>query len=175
MVGGVVSHMIFQRRTGMRKLPAVCVVVGACFFASAPAVADIDNTATASGTYNSTVYTSPPSSESVPVTSSTPTMNVTKTASATVNVTAGQLITYTYTVTNTGSQTLTNIALSENHNGSGPTPVPGNETLSNDMGALGDSTDATPNDGVWSVLGPGDTTTFTATYLVTQTDINNRQ
>ncbi len=139
--------------------------------------ATIDNTATAVGTYQSTQHSSAPSTVSVPVTPAAESMEVTKTANDTTDVVAGQTVTYTYTVRNTGTVTLTNISLGENHDGTNiaGTPVPGGEVISNDIGTPGDSTDATANNGVWSVLGPGDTITFTATYTVVQGDINNRQ
>ena len=51
-------------------------------------------------------------------------------------------------------------------------PTPGNETLLTDAGTQGDSTDATV-DGTWDVLAPGDIVTFTGTYTITQTDVDN--
>jgi len=101
-------------------------------------------------------------------------ITVTKTADTDTNVPAGVIITYTYVVTNTGNQTVSNISLSDVHNGSGPTPVPGNETLSADTGVANDSTDAAV-DGSWDSLAPGDEVTFTATYVVTQNDIDTLQ
>jgi hypothetical protein len=32
-----------------------------------------------------------------------------------------------------------------------------------------------PNDGIWSVLAPGDAITMTATYTVTQSDVDTLQ
>jgi hypothetical protein len=58
------------------------------------------------------------------------------------------------------------------HNGYGVPPVPGSETLTLDGGTPGDSTDATPNNSTWSVLGPGDTVRFQAPYTVTQQDVD---
>lgn len=134
---------------------------------------DIDNTATASGTYGSTPVSASASHAVALVTN--PQLSVTKTADDTTDVEAGQIITYTYVVANTGNQTITNIGLNDSHNGSGPVPVPGNETLSTDSGPAGDSSDATANDGIWSSLAPGDAVTFTATYTVTQQDVDTRQ
>lgn len=134
---------------------------------------DIDNTATASGTYGVTVVQATGSTSVAIITN--PAMTVTKVANDTTDVVAGQVITYTYVVTNTGNQTLTNIALNDAHDGSGPPPVPGNETLTTDGGTIGDSTDATASNGVWSVLAPGDAVTFTATYTVTQNDVDTKQ
>ena len=49
---------------------------------------------------------------------------------------------------------------------------PNNETLTTDVAPVGDSTDATDDIGIWSLLGVGDTVTFTATYVVTQHDVD---
>jgi len=90
------------------------------------------------------------------------------------NASLGQEINYNYVVTNDGDQVITNITLSDAHGGSGSAPVPANETLTSDVGTLGDSSDATAN-GVWDTLAPGDSVTFTATYFVTQNDIDTLQ
>ena len=103
-----------------------------------------------------------------------PSLSVTKTADLTVNVAAGQTVTYTYVVTNDGDQFLSNVALSDAHGGSGPAPTPDNETLTNDVVPLGDSVDAA-TDGNWDTLAPGDSITFTATYVVTQNDVDTLQ
>lgn len=106
-----------------------------------------------------------------------PSLNVAKQADDTTDVVLGQVVTYTYRVTNNGNQTITAIGLVDAHGGSGPTPVPGNENLlpADDSVPLGDSTDGTPNDGTWDALAPGDTVTFTASYTVTQNDIDTLQ
>jgi len=104
-----------------------------------------------------------------------PSLVVTKEADLTSNVAAGVTVTYTYRVVNNGNQFLTNVSLSDSHNGSGPTPTPNNESLSADNGVLGDSVNGTPNDGIWQTLAPGDEITFTATYVVTQNDVDTLQ
>lgn len=111
------------------------------------------------------------------VNSDTPTsdMSITKTAIPDNNVAVGTTITYTYVVMNTGNQTISNIELSDVHNASGPAPIPSSETLSSDNALTSDSSDVTPNDGIWSILAPFDVVTFTATYTVTQADIDNLQ
>ena len=103
-----------------------------------------------------------------------PSISVTKTATPNTNVAAGQTVTYTYVVTNTGNQFVTDISLSDAHGGSGPAPIPANETLTGDNDVLGDSSDSS-NDGVWDSLAPQDEITFTATYIVTQDDVDNLQ
>ncbi|MEM9333023.1 MAG: hypothetical protein AAGA53_17000, partial [Pseudomonadota bacterium] len=104
-----------------------------------------------------------------------PSITVTKTADDTTDVPAGQVVTYTYVVTNTGNQFISNLSLADAHGGSGPPPVPGNETLTADNDVSGDSNDSTSNDGVWDSLAPGDEVTFTATYTVTQNDVDTLQ
>jgi large repetitive protein len=140
----------------------------------APVMAAIVNTATATGSYGGNGYLSNGSSAAVNIATHNRSMLVTKTASPTTNVATGDVVTYTYTVTNNGNVTLTNINLVDVHNAAGPAPIPLSETLT-DGNPLGDSTDATPNDGVWSVLAPGDTVTLTATYTVRQSDVDNLQ
>lgn len=103
-----------------------------------------------------------------------PSITVTKTADIDNNVPAGVTVTYTYVVANTGNQTVSNITLADAHNGSGATPTPSNETLTSDNGIANDSSDAGVN-GSWDTLAPGDEITFTATYVVTQSDIDTLQ
>lgn len=103
-----------------------------------------------------------------------PSITVTKTADTDTNVPAGVTVTYTYVVANTGNQFVSNITLADAHNGSGPAPVPTNETLSADNGIINDSTDAGV-DGSWDSLAPGDEVTFTASYTVTQNDLDTLQ
>ena len=102
-------------------------------------------------------------------------LTVTKTADKTVNVAAGEEVTYTYVVTNNGNQVISNVSLDDVHNGSGPAPSPANETLTVDNGTTGDSVNGPANDGTWNTLGPGDVVTFTATYTVTQSDVDTLQ
>ena len=104
-----------------------------------------------------------------------PSLVITKVADDDEFVTVGQDVTYTYTVTNTGLINVRNVQIGDEHNGDGPPPVPGNETLTEDNGTTGDSIDGTLNDGVWDLLAPGDVITFTGTYTVRQADIDNLQ
>ena len=166
-----------QKKSGaLRRMPAFMAalmfgVVWQANFASAT----IDNTATASGTYGAATVISNSNTVHVAVVLPISTMQVTKTANPTSNLSAGQVITYTYNVKNTGNVTIKNISLSEVHNAAGPAPVPGSETVSIDAPPLNDSNDATASDGVWSNLAPGDNITFTATYTVQQSDVDQRQ
>jgi large repetitive protein len=139
------------------------------------AFATIDNDATATGLYNGQPVVSNTASVQVNVVPAAPALVVTKVATPDTNVPAGTTVTYTYTVQNIGNQVVSNISLSDNHLGSGPSPVPLNETLTTDAGTPNDSTDSTPNDGQWSTLAPGDVITLTATYIITQNDVDTRQ
>jgi len=85
---------------------------------------------------------------------------------------AGDTIDYTYDVTNDGNQTFSPIIVTDVHSGAGPFNQPAGETLVADVLPLGDSTDATTNDGNWTTLQPGDTIRFTASYTVVQEDID---
>jgi large repetitive protein len=137
--------------------------------------ADITNDATASGFYNGNPVDSNVASAAVAVVTGAPALEVTKVATPDTNVSAGTLVTYTYTVRNSGNQVVTNITLNDTHLGSGPNPVPLNETLTTDAGTQNDSTDGAPNDGQWSTLAPGDVITLTATYTITQNDVDTKQ
>jgi uncharacterized repeat protein (TIGR01451 family) len=164
-------------RTAMAR-PAVAglsLVLLMVVAGSEPAFATIDNDATATGFYNSQPVVSNTASVQVIVTPAAPALVVTKTATPDTDVSAGTLVTYTYTVQNSGNQVLTNISLNDVHSGSGPAPVPNNETLTTDAGTSNDSTDSTPNDGQWSTLAPGDVITLTATYTITQADVDTQQ
>ncbi|MEM8979354.1 MAG: Ig-like domain-containing protein [Pseudomonadota bacterium] len=85
-----------------------------------------------------------------------PGLQVTKTPSITAGAAAGDTILYSYVVENTGNVTLTNILLTDDHtSASGTAPL----TIS--------------GSGFVSSLAPGVQTTLTATYVVTQADIDD--
>jgi large repetitive protein len=163
-----------KAQSAKKALGLLVFLVGALIWQTENSFADIVNTATATGSYLGTGYPSNSSSVAVPVGTANRSMVVTKSASPNSNVTAGTVVTYTYTVKNNGNVTLTNINLNDLHNAAGPAPTPKSETLT-DIAPLGDSTDVTANDGVWSVLAPGDTVTLTGTYTVQQSDVDTLQ
>ncbi len=135
----------------------------------------INTVSVTSDQYTSEGFTDETSFATTIIVPGNPSITVTKTADNDTNVPEGVTVTYTYVVVNTGNQFISNITLTDTHNGSGPPPVPTNETLSLDGGVSGDSTDGTPNDGVWDSLAPGDEVTFTANYIVTQNDVDTLQ
>ena len=112
----------------------------------------VDNTATATGT--------PPTGPAVTATDSetitanqNPSIRIVKTADKTAGIQEGDVILYTYVVTNTGNITINNVSVEDNH--------PGTGNLS----------DLTTSDDINNVA-PGQSVTFTATYVVTQEDID---
>jgi uncharacterized repeat protein (TIGR01451 family) len=129
----------------------------------------IDNTATASGSYGATPVTAN-GSAAVNIIRN-PLLNIVKTASTSAPQIAGAVITYTYRVTNAGNVTMNGIGVTDTHNGTGILVGPTNETLTTDTAPTGDSTDPAVN-GTWAILAPGDVVTFTATYTVTQHDVD---
>jgi large repetitive protein len=130
---------------------------------------DIDNTATASATYNASPL-SANDSETVALVI-TPALTVEKIPNTVVPRNEGDIITYVYRVTNSGNVTMSNVTISDAHIGYGTDPVPTNEAL---VSPPGNSTDAAIN-GSWDSLAPGDVVEFTSTYTVVQADIDNLQ
>lgn len=87
----------------------------------------------------------------------TPSLTIDKTADTAGPLTVGQVINYTYLVTNTGNVTISGVDVNETaFNGTG-TPVPNPTTVGS------------------TTLVPGGTVTFTASYTVTQADIDTLQ
>ena len=114
----------------------------------------VSNTATATGTPpTGPPTTSPPSSTTTP-TAQKPAIELVKTADKTTLV-AGQTITYTFTATNTGNTSLSNVTISE-----------GAFSGSGSMSGL----TCTPTQP--ATLAPKDTLVCTATYVVTQKDVD---
>jgi large repetitive protein len=97
-----------------------------------------------------------------------PGISVTKVASQTTNAAAGNVITYTYKVTNTGNTPVNNITLSDTHNGVLNALIP-------NFVAFNPGNTSTHTGNTINSLSPGDFATYTATYTVTQTDVDTRQ
>lgn len=130
----------------------------------------LDSTATATGTYTGNpppVPVSATSSVSVPL-NIAPALVVSKTASPDTNVPAGTVVTYTYTVTNSGNVPITNVSLADTHKG-----VPG--ALTPAFQSFTTNTGSTNTGNTITLLQPGDVAVFTATYTVTQNDVDTLQ
>lgn len=150
-----------------RRLAASASALMLLASATAPAYANIDNTATASGTYGGNTVTSPGDSESVPVVPKSAALTMDKTAGAITTsfgpsasiVDAGDTITYSYSITNTGNVTITNV-----------TPVDTGPTFNGKAGTgtMGTFTQTSAGD---TTLDPGEVATFTATYTMSALDV----
>jgi hypothetical protein len=131
---------------------------------------DIDSTVTATGNYNpgtGNIVVNANSSVAVPLTI-TPSLQVAKVADDATDVVAGQLITYTYTVTNNGNVPISNVALADTHNGTAGALVPAFQSFTTNTGSTNTGNTIT-------ILQPGDVAIYTASYTVTQNDIDTRQ
>ncbi len=113
---------------------------------------DITNTATADGTPVGGSLTPVTATETVAPEAPAPLAELTKTADKTTDLSAGDFVTYTYTATNTGNVSMTDISVSDVHAGAGTLSAVTPSTVAN--------------------LAVGDSVSFTATYEVTQADID---
>ena len=97
-------------------------------------------------------------------------LTITKVPNVAINVPAGTVVTYTYTVSNNGNTPITGITLSDTHNGVVGGLVPAFSSFTTNVGGLSTNTGNTI-----TKLMPGDVAQYTATYTVTQADVDNRQ
>jgi uncharacterized repeat protein (TIGR01451 family) len=134
----------------------------------------LDDKISVTGTYTNTA-----AATTTPVTSTdaanTPlniinNLSITKVPNVSTNVAAGTVVTYTYTVTNNGNSPITGITLSDTHNGVVGGLVPVFSSFTTNVGGL-----STNSGNTITKLMPGDVAKYTATYTVTQADIDNRQ
>ena len=97
-----------------------------------------------------------------------PALALTKAADDNTDRTVGETITYTYTATNTGNINIADVTVSDVHSGTGTLGAITIDTLTNTSGNSSD--DGADND--IDLLFPGDSVTFTASYVVTAADAN---
>ena len=145
-------------------------VVAGDLTAPTSADGDIDGTVTATGNYNpgtGNITATGTGSAPVPL-NQLPSLEVSKVASQDTNVPAGTVITYTYRVRNTGTVPLTNVALSDTHKGVVGALVPA-------FASWVTNTGSTNTGNTINTLAPGDEAEFTATYTVTQADVDTLQ
>jgi uncharacterized repeat protein (TIGR01451 family) len=115
----------------------------------------ITNLATGTGTPpTGPPITTPPSTVTIP-SNPNPAITVVKTANPTTVTTAGQTVSYSFLITNTGNVTLTNVHPTEG-------AFTGSGTLSAPICPAGAAS-----------LAPGGQVTCTATYTITQADVNS--
>jgi uncharacterized repeat protein (TIGR01451 family) len=169
----VLATMQKIRKGGKRVLVALLASAACALGTPAPSLATIDNTVVASGTIGSRPV-SVSATEQVDVINQIASVILDKTGTfndTNGNTTAdvGETITYNFAVTNTGNVTLVNVLLSDTK------AAPGNFTIVpvDDVVPVGDSSD-TPAAG-WGTLSPGDTIRATATYTLTQADVDAGQ
>ncbi len=159
-----------KKRTTLRRIGSSTMAFGVLLSQVTPALATIDNSATASGTYNLSTTTSNTSTVNVTVAAAAPSIQAFS-KSAGVPTTglgpngsvtdAGDTITFTYVVKNNGNVTLNNVLPTD----VGPTfnGTPG--TL-----ALGAFTPTTPSNTLPITLAPGAQQTYTAVYTLSALD-----
>lgn len=157
---------------------------------------DLDNSAVAEGTYpdggGGVTVTSPADTAEVPL-ASNPSLDVAKAAyddgipgtlggpgsnpalGTSSDVTAGTLITYVYSVINDGDVPLESVGVTDAHLGTGTLSAITLFSLTNTSGTSlnDDSIDSDPH--VIDILQPGDSAVFSATYTVTQADVDTLQ
>jgi hypothetical protein len=116
-----------------------------------------------------------------------PSMSIAKTYTFTTDngtigrANVGDVIRYKYVIQNTGNVRINNVAVSDVHEGAALVVPPNAETIAAaDGGTEGPlaptyvSSDATANNGTWSVLQPGARVVFYYNHTVTQTEFDNQ-
>lgn len=148
----------------------------------------IENVITVTGIYDGNTYQND-AFENVDVIASDPKLTVTKVADKTTDAAVGDVITYTYTIENTGNVVLTDVTLNDQHTSSAGTSrldvancsVTTDTTVGTAPNELNkDDTDISASLGAgfsdsFSAFGPGDIVECTATYTVTQDDVDELQ
>lgn len=124
----------------------------------------LHNTATVHTDYPSStglVGAGPTATDTVDVVLGTPKIALTKVADRTVDLHPQDKVTYTFTATNTGDTALNGVTLAE-------------DSFTNGAGSVALDAAPTAQAGFDGTLAPGATATWTATYTVTQADVDAR-
>ena len=159
-----------KKRTTLRRIGSSTMAFSVLLSQVTPALATIDNSATASGTYNASTTTSNTSTVNVTVAAAAPSLQALSKSAGVPTLglgpnalvtDAGDTITFTYVVKNNGNVTLNNVLPTD----IGPTfnTIPG--TL-----ALGAFTPTTPANTLPITLAPGAQQTYTAVYTLSALD-----
>jgi large repetitive protein len=159
-----------KKRSTLRRIGSSTMAFSVLLSQVTPALATIDNTATASGTYNLATTTSNPSTVNVTVAAAAPSIQaLSKSAgvpttalgpNATVTD-AGDTITFTYVVKNNGNVTLNTVLPTD----TGPTF----NSLAG-TGTLAAFVPTTPSNTLPITLAPGAQQTYTAVYTLSALD-----
>ena len=125
----------------------------------------------AQGTGTTTTFTFPAldGSQGASITctfTNSPALKVTKVASPTTVTAAGQTVTYTFTATNTGTTAMSGVGITD-------TQTAPAGSLNATPACTGLTNPTATCSGTTTTLAAGQTATFTATYTVTQADMNN--
>ncbi len=157
---------VMKTSTSFKRLAVSALTFAIILEQTVPVLAAIDNTATASGTYNAGTTTSPGSGASVPVATGAPTLTTAKSVTAGPTIAAGtdpliadggDTITFQYIVQNTGNVTITAV-----------TPVEAATPTFNGTAGTGTYGAFSPAP---VTLAPGASQTFTAVYTMSTLDV----
>ena len=165
MEDNVIPEFKIKRHTVLRRLGTSTTALMVFAAQVTPALATIDNTGTATGTYSGTNYNAS-STANVPVTPAAGSMTVVKSIGSIASISggadntitdAGDTIGYKYTIQNTGNVTLTLVSPTD------PGPKFNGVAGSGTMGAFTGGT---------ATLAPGATTVFLASYTLSALDVD---
>lgn len=156
------------------RLAASTAALAVALGASAPAFADVTNTATATGSSPTGTNDVTAGSNTIAVdpVDATSSLTIVKSAAITTDGDSdnlgdsGDVVTYTYTVTNTGTTSLNSVDIVDTHDGDGAAPAPTFASWTTQAG----SPSATAGDPSITMY-PGAVAVFTATYTISSGDI----
>jgi hypothetical protein len=143
------------------------VVTGDFTSAGTLADGDIDNTATVGASYNAAPITNSTGSTFVTL-DTLARMTVVKVADDTTDRDVGDIVTYTYTITNSGNVPITTVTLADVENGSNSLTGPNFASWTTQNGSS--RTGNTIN-----TFNPGSIAVYSATYVVSQNDVDTLQ